>query len=119
MTSALDKRARSAFNRIKSGQSTNQDIKDLLRDHFIQREQSMTLPYERMNSLRSAEQLLCDLLDPKVTPRVPRSIRGRARAVLRHWPMGSQLDIIAERIPEYYNTSTDPLYVAVKSYSKD
>jgi len=35
--------------------------------------------------------------------------------------MGSQLDIIAERIPEYYNTSTDPLYVAVKSYpnSKD
>jgi len=121
MASTLDKRVRSAFNRIRSGQSTNQDIKDLLTGHFIQEQQRVTLPYERMNSLRSAEQLLCDLIDPKATPRVPREVRQRARAVLRHWPMGSQLDIIAERIPEYYNTSTDPLYVAVKSYpnSKD
>lgn len=116
MASALDKRINRAFNRIKSGQSTNQDMRDLLRDHFIQRGQAMTLPYERMNSLRAAEQLLCDLLDPKVTPRVPREIRQRARSVLRHFPLGSQLDIIAERIPEHYNTSTDPLYVAVKSY---
>jgi hypothetical protein len=38
--------------------------------------------------------------------------------VLRHWPMGSQLDIIAERIPEYYNTCEDPLYTTVKGYQK-
>ena len=119
MASTLDKRLSKAFNRIKSGQSTNQDIKDLLRDHFIQREQSMTLPYERMNSLRSAEQLLCDLLDPKATPRVPREVRQRARSILRHWPMGSQLDMLCERIPELYNTVEDPLYCAVKGYSKE
>ena len=119
MASTLDKRISKAFNRIKTGQSTIQDIKDLLQGHYIQEQQRVTLPYERMNSLRSAEQLLCDLLDPKVTPRVPREIRQRARSVLRHFPLGSQLDVIAERVPELYNTCEDPLYVAVKSYSKD
>jgi hypothetical protein len=119
MASTLDKRLSKAFNRIKTGQSTNQDIKDLLTGHFIQEQQRVTLPYERMRALRSAEQLLCDLLDPKTTPRVPREVRQRARAVLRHWPMGSQLDLIAERVPELYNTCEDPLYTTVKGYSKD
>ncbi len=118
MASTLDKRVSKAFNRIKTGQSTNQDIKDLLRDHFIQEQQRVTLPYERMNSLRSAEQLLCDLLDPKVTPRVPRAVRQRARSVLRHFPLGSQLDLIAERVPEFYNTVEDPLYCSIKGYAK-
>ena len=116
MASTLDKRLSKAFNRIRSGQSTHQDIKDLLQGHYIQEQQRVTLPYERMNALRSAEQLLCDLLDPKATPRVPKSVRQRARSVLRHWPMGSQLDLLCERIPELYNTSEDPLYVAVKAY---
>ena len=118
MASTLDQRLSKTFQRIRSGSSTTQDIKDLLRDHFIQREQSMTLPYERMRALRSAEQLLCDLLDPKVTPRVPRSIRQRARSVLRHFPLGSQLDVLAERVPELYNTVEDPLYTTVKGYQK-
>ena len=116
MASTLDKSIAKAFNRIKSGQSTNQDIKDLLRDHFLQEKQIMTLPVERFNSLLHAEQLLYDLLDPKKTPRVPREIRNRARGVLRHWPMESQLEIIAERVPEHFNRSEDPLYVAVKTY---
>jgi hypothetical protein len=118
MASTLDRRVRSAFNRIRSGQSTNQDIKDLLTGHFIQEQQRVTLPYERMRALRSAEQLLCDLLDPKATPRVPRAVRQRARSVLRHFPLGSQLDLIAERVPELYNTCEDPLYTTVKGYSK-
>jgi len=116
MASTLDKQISKAFNRITSGQSTTQDIKDLLRDHYIQEQQRVTLPYERMNALRSAEQLLCDLLDPKVTPRVPREIRQRARSVLRHFPLGSQLDVLSERVPELFNQSQDPLYVAVKQY---
>jgi len=119
MASTLDKRVSKAFNRIKTGQSTHQDIKDLLTGHFIQEQQRVTLPYERMRALRSAEQLLCDLLDPKQTPRVPKEVRQRARSVLRHWPMGSQLDLLSERIPELYNTVEDPLYCAVKRYSKD
>jgi len=119
MASTLDKRVSKAFNRIKTGQSTHQDIKDLLQGHFIQEQQRVTLPYERMRALRSAEQLLCDLLDPKQTPRVPKQVRQRARSVLRHWPMGSQLDLLSERIPEFYNTVEDPLYCAVKRYSKD
>jgi len=117
MASTLDKRLSKAFNRIKTGQSTNQDIKDLLQGHYIQEQQRVTLPYERMNALRSAEQLLCDLLDPKATPRVPREIRQRARSVLRHFPLGSQLDMLSEKIPELYNTVEDPLYTTVKGYN--
>lgn len=112
----LDQSIRSAFNRIKTGSGTNEDIKTLLRDHFLQEKQRMTLPYERMNSLLAAERLLYDLMDPKATSRVPREIRGRARSVLRHWPMSHDFELIAERVPERFNTSTDPLYTAVKQY---
>lgn len=119
MASTLDQRLSKTFQRIRSGQSTTQDIKDLLRDHFIQEQQRVTLPYERMNSIRSAEQLLCDLLDPKITPRVPREIRQRARSVLRHFPLRSQLDLLATRVPELFNECEDPLYTTVKGYSKD
>jgi len=118
MASTLDKRVSKAFNRIKTGQSTNQDMKALLQGHLIHEQQRVTLPHERMRALRSAEQLLCDLLEPKQPPRVPKQVRQRARAVLRHWPMGSQLDLLSERIPELYNTVEDPLYCAVKRYSK-
>ena len=47
---------------------------------------SMTLPDERYRAVIAAERLLKDLCDPSVTPRVPRAVRSRASAVLRHYP---------------------------------
>ena len=60
----------------------------------------MTLPDERYRALKWAEQLLKDLQDPKVTPRVPRHIRQRARSVLRHYPGEHYIDEIARRAPD-------------------
>lgn len=46
----------------------------------------MTLPNERFNAVRNAREFLYDLLDPKKTPRVPKSVRTRARNCLKHYP---------------------------------
>lgn len=51
----------------------------------------MTLPYEMYNSLRNTKKFLYDLLDSTKTPRVPKSIRLRARDRLKHFP--SDIDI--------------------------
>lgn len=46
----------------------------------------MTLPHEELQSLIATRNFLHDLLDPKKTPRVPRSVRLRARRVCKHYP---------------------------------
>ena len=46
----------------------------------------MSLPSEEAAAIESARRFLFDLLDPKVTPRVPRSVRERARRVVKHYP---------------------------------
>lgn len=57
----------------------------------------MTLPIERTNAVIRTEKFLIDLLDPKKTPRVPRSIRQDARNLLRHYPSEFEMNVIAER----------------------
>lgn len=47
----------------------------------------MTLPMERINSLRKTYRFLCDLLDRSETKGVPSEIRKRASACLKHYPM--------------------------------
>ena len=64
----------------------------------------MTLPCERYNSIRYTEQFLTDLIDPKKTPRVPKEIRQRAYSLLRHYPGGYNLDVIATRCPDQLET---------------
>jgi len=56
----------------------------------------MSLPDEQLRSLESAYGFLVDLLWPSRTPRVPRAVRERARAVLRHWPGEFHLRRVAE-----------------------
>ena len=57
----------------------------------------MTVPRERTNAVIFTEKFLKDLLDPKVTPRVPRAIRQRALSLLRHYPSQYHMEVIAER----------------------
>lgn len=57
----------------------------------------MTLPIERTNAVIRTEKFLIDLLDPKKTPRVPRSIRQDARNLLRHYPSEFEMNVIADR----------------------
>jgi len=66
----------------------------------------MTLPDERYRALRCGHQMLLDLLDPKITPKVPKYIRQRAYGVLRHYPSSYDFTKIVERLPEDYAVSS-------------
>lgn len=57
----------------------------------------MTVPFERTRAVNSTYDFLCDLLDPEKTPRVPKDIRRRASACLRHYPNKFDMDTISKR----------------------
>ena len=52
----------------------------------------MTLPHERIRSIKYAEKFLCELLFPNKTPRVPKKIREEAHRILRHYPSNCEVD---------------------------
>ena len=60
----------------------------------------VTLPDERYRALRCGQQLLLDLLNPKVTPKVPKYIRERSASILRHYPDSYHFTRIVEKLPE-------------------
>lgn len=66
----------------------------------------MTLPDERYRALRCGHQLLLDLLNPKLTPRVPQIIRKRALGALRHYPDSYHFTQIAEKLPEHFSVNS-------------
>ena len=80
----------------------------------------MTLPYERYNSIKWTEQFLLELCDPKKTPRVPRAVRQRAYSLLRHYPGGYNLDVIATKCPEVLETPNpiDDLTMLLHGYEQ-
>jgi hypothetical protein len=47
----------------------------------------MTLPEEEARAVDAVRQFLFELLDPKLTPRVPKGIRQRSRRLLKHYPL--------------------------------
>ena len=65
----------------------------------------MTLPDERYRALRCGHQMLLDLLNPQVTPKVPKYIRQRALNVLRHYPDSYHFTKIVETMPEDFAVS--------------
>lgn len=62
----------------------------------------MTLPDERLVSLKRTRKFLIDLLNPKETPKVPKIIRQQASSCLKHFPYEYQLDELADLDPETY-----------------
>jgi len=60
----------------------------------------MSLPEEKFNSLRNSKNFLNELMDPKKTPKVPKHIRKRARACLKHWFFDFEIDQIEEFLKE-------------------
>ena len=62
----------------------------------------MTVPIERTNAVINTKQFLLDLLDPKVTPRVPKDIRRKAARLLRHYPTVLDLLLASENDREVF-----------------
>jgi len=79
----------------------------------------MTLPDERYRAMRLAESFLQDLCNCHQTPRVPRSVRERARGILRHYPSDYDLDRLAEKAPNVVVREMEPLTRMVMQYDQD
>ena len=62
----------------------------------------MTLPNERTNAIRNTREFLRSLLDPGMTPRVPKSIRKQAGWCLKHFPSGLDLEEAAKKCPKVF-----------------
>lgn len=57
----------------------------------------MTMPHERFAAVNRTREFLLDLMNPKATPRVPRAIRLRARALIKHYPWDYHVELWAAR----------------------
>lgn len=62
----------------------------------------MTLPDERTRAVLYAKEFLRDLLDAKKTPRVPRTVRERARNVLKHYPADYEIQALYKKTPRLF-----------------
>ena len=49
--------------------------------------QAMTTRSEELRTVAQVREFLRELLDPKTTPKVPATIRDKARRLLRHYPL--------------------------------
>lgn len=62
----------------------------------------MTIPFERTRSILQTRDFLERLLNPRETPRVPRSVRGQAKTLLRHFPNYSDIELVHQALPDWY-----------------
>ena len=62
----------------------------------------MTMPFERKAAVKNVERFLLDLSNPRITPRVPKHIRDRARGLLKHYPHEFHIDRAGELAPDIF-----------------
>ena len=62
----------------------------------------MTIPFERTRSLIQTYEFLRRLQDPKETPRVPRWVRGHAKALLKHYPTYADIEQAHKALPDTF-----------------
>jgi hypothetical protein len=79
----------------------------------------MTLPDERYRSLVQTKKFLIELLSPHQTPRVPKIVRQRASALLRHWPDDYHLEMMTQDMPSHFAKEMEPVYRMIKQYEQD
>jgi hypothetical protein len=74
------------------------------------------MPYERFAAVnRTREWLLLNMSNTKL----PKWIREEMRSLLRHYPVQSELEHIAEQAPHYLEAKPDPLVRLVNEYSEE
>jgi len=79
----------------------------------------MTLPDERYRSLFNTRNFLIDLVNPRMTPRVPRQVRQRAMNLLRHFPNIYYLDQLCDKLPNQYAKELDPVTKMILDYDRN
>jgi hypothetical protein len=62
----------------------------------------MTIPIERSYAIQNVREFLYSLLDPQMTPRVPKAIRQEARWHLKHFPSEVDMEATRKKCPEIF-----------------
>lgn len=75
----------------------------------------MTLPDERYRAVVQTERFLKEILS---TPRVPKIIKDRARAMLRHYPSEWDMTRAAEGAPDVFAERMEPVVRLFKQYEE-
>lgn len=56
----------------------------------------MTLPFERLKAVNNTREFLLDLINPSVTPRIPKEVREHARSLLKHYPWNIEMEMVCD-----------------------
>jgi len=67
----------------------------------------MTMPDERRRAVHNTREFLRSLLDPKVTPKVPKTIRKQAYWVLKHFPSDNEIEKARLNYAEVFGDKND------------
>ena len=78
----------------------------------------MTLPDERYRAVRWAREFMYELVDPKKTPGVPKSIRDQARSVLRHYPSDWDMTRASAAAPDVFQEQMEPVTRLFQQYEQ-
>lgn len=73
----------------------------------------MTLPDERYRAVVQTERFLREILS---TPRVPKSIKDGARAMLRHYPNEWDMKLAAEASPNVFAERMEDVHRMMEKY---
>ena len=60
------------------------------------------IPEEEYHSLKETYKLLCNMLDPKKIPGIPKSLRERASKCLKDYPVRRTLDELQQGV-DFFN----------------
>lgn len=75
----------------------------------------MTLPDERYRAVVQTERFLREILS---TPRVPKSIKDGARAMLRHYPNEWDMKLAAEASPHVFAERMEDVHRMMEKYKE-
>jgi hypothetical protein len=75
----------------------------------------MTLPDERYRAVVQTQKFLVEILS---TPRVPKTIKDRARSCLRHYPSDWDMQRAAEGSPDVFQKQMEAVTRLFKSYEE-
>jgi hypothetical protein len=65
-------------------------------------ELTVTIPFERTRAIVETKLFLLELMDPRVTPRVPHALRGKAKSLLKHFPTYADIEQAHKALPDTY-----------------
>lgn len=68
----------------------------------------MTIPTERTRAVNHTYDFLCELLDPKKTPRVPKEVRQRAHRLLKHYPSRWDMEVVLQEGSSRFGDEKNP-----------